>query len=143
MFQINVTLKQLGKKRSKIEEYPFILQNKPESGKELIEQAVKTCVNDFLLSKQDGELSKPITEEEIINKSNIGKIAFGINYGDNKITEQKALEVALQAFEDGLVRVFWKDNEIVDLEKKISIQEKDKFTFIRLTFITGGLWEGI
>ena len=84
--------------------------------------------------------NKPISEEEISRKSEIGKIAFGINYGGKEAEEEKAVENAIQAYKDGLVRIFLGEEELDDLEKKIELSEGDSVTFIRLTTLSGSFW---
>ena len=68
------------------------------------------------------------------------KIAFGINYGGKEADEAVAVTVALQAFEDGLVRIFHKDEELLTLSQAIDVQENDLFTFLRLTMLAGRLF---
>lgn len=72
--------------------------------------------------------------------SEIGKIAFGINYGGKTADEKAALENALQSYEDGLYRIFIGENELGELSDSISLSENDSVTFIRLTMLTGRLW---
>lgn len=137
---IKITIKQLGKKRDKISEADFTLENKPITVAELIKEAVHTCVTEYNLRVRNNENIKPLTEEQITDMSEIGKIAFGINYGGREADEEKAVAVAIQAFEDGLVRIFKGTEELTDLSKSIEIKENDLFTFIRLTMLSGRMF---
>ena len=56
------------------------------------------------------------------------------------MNEEKAIETALLAVEDGLVRIFKENKEIKSLDEPITIQEEDVFTFVRLTMLSGRLW---
>lgn len=67
--------------------------------------------------------------------ADIGKIAFGINYGGREQAADKAVDNALQAFEDGLYRVFLNDDELEKLDDTIHVNENDTLTFIRLTML--------
>jgi len=69
-----------------------------------------------------------------------GKIDFKTIYNPNLEDQKKAIEVALQAFEDGLFVVFIDDEPIDDLSTILSIDTTTIFTFIRLTFLTGSFW---
>lgn len=137
---VKVTIKQLGKKRSKISEADFALSNKPDTVKQLIQEAVHTCVEGYNIRVRNREAAKPLSEEQISDMSEIGKIAFGINYGGKEADEKEAVRVAIQAFEDGLVRIFKGEEELTELEQKIELQENDLLTFIRLTMLAGSMF---
>lgn len=137
---IKITIKQLGKKRDKIADANFWLENGPSTVRELIKEAVHTCVSEYNGGIEKNNSAKPLSEEEIDNMSEIGKIAFGINYGEKQAEEEKAKEVALQAFEDGLVRIFQGEEELRGLDESIVVKEEDRFTFIRLTFLSGRIF---
>lgn len=137
---IKVNIKQLGKKRSKVAEVPFMLENAPTTVRELIKESVHTCVSEYNERVKKGEGVTPISDDEISEMSEIGKIAFGINYGGKAANEVSALENALQSYEDGLYRIFIGDNEVGSLSDSISLLENDSVTFIRLTMLTGRLW---
>ena len=47
MFRVKVTVKQLGKKRERFSKQNFCLRKKPETVKDLIEQTVLTCVDQY------------------------------------------------------------------------------------------------
>ena len=70
----------------------------------------------------------------------VGKFAFGVHYNSNSVDESKAIETAIDAVRDGLVRVFMGDDELTDLEKAIEVTKGDVFTFIRLTMLSGRMW---
>jgi len=137
---IKITMKQLGKKRDKISEVDFHLENCPTTVEELIKEAVHTCVTAYNERVRKQESVKPLTGAQIDDMSEIGKIAFGINYGGKEEDESMAVTVALQAFEDGLVRIFHKEEELLTLSGEIEVQENDLFTFLRLTMLAGRLF---
>ena len=134
---IKVTIKQLGKKRNKITDVLFSLENIPLTLRELIEEAVYTCVIEYNRNVMQKEEVRPLSEEEIENMSEIGKIAFGINYGGKVADRDVAVRVAIEAFEDGLVRIFHNEEELKEPDQEIMVKEGDRFTFIRLTFLSG------
>lgn len=137
---IKVNIKQLGKKRATVETEGFRLETRPETVKDLIAASVHTCVEDYNARVRKGESASPLSEEEILGMSQIGKIAFGINYGGKEANEEKAVKNALLAYEDGLFRIFLGENEAGALEDKIDLDENDEVTFIRLTMLSGRMW---
>ncbi len=137
---INVNIKQLGKKRNKISGVPFFLEENPSTVRELISLSVKSCVSDYNKRAENGGNISPLSESQISDMSEIGKIAFGINYGEKKADYDKAVETALQAYEDGLFRIFIRENEVGSLSDSISLSENDSVTFIKLTMLSGRMW---
>lgn len=137
---IKVNIKQLGSKRDKIAETDFHIDGNPQNLRELITASVHTCVTDYNTRAEKGEDASPISSEDIRAMSEIGKIAFGINYGGKKADEQKAERDAVQAYEDGLFRIFIDDKQAGGLDEKICLTENTRVTFIRLTMLTGRLW---
>ncbi len=137
---IKVNIKQLGSKRDKIAETDFHVDGNPATLRELIAEAVHTCVTDYNTRAEKGEDAAPLSAEDIRAMSEIGKIAFGINYGGKTADEQKAIRDAVQAYEDGLFRVFIGDCQAGELDGKITLTENSRVTFIRLTMLTGRLW---
>lgn len=137
---VKVNVKQLGAKKNKIAEIPFILENPPSTVRELITEAVHTCVSEYNARLKNGDKGKSLSDVEISDMSEAGKIAFGINYGGKYADETVALNNALQSYEDGLYRIFAGENELGSLNDSVSLSENDSLTFIRLTMLTGRIW---
>ena len=134
---ISVNVKQLGKKRNKISEMPFFLENKPHSLRELITESVRTCVIAY-----NGRLNAeatPLSLEDITAMSELGKIAFGMSEGA-PADISKAVDDAILAFEDGLYRVFIGEDELTELDGSIELNEDSSVTFIRLVMLAGRMW---
>ena len=83
---------------------------------------------------------KILSQEELDNMAEIGKIAFDLVYGSKDVTLDKAYETALLAYKDGLVRLFVGDKEAGELEEPLTLKDGDEVTFIRLTFLAGRIW---
>ena len=128
---VQVNIRQIGQRKQTVQPIPFELSGTPQTVRELITQTVTTCVKD---------IPAPLTAQQITDMSDIGKIAFGINYGEKKPNLQKAVENALQSFEDGIYRVFINDKELSAPDEKIEINEGDTLTFIRLTLLAGRMY---
>ena len=119
---------------------PFILSSAPSTLRELIEKSVQACIRSY---KERGEQTKnprPLTEDEIFEMREMGKFAFGVHYNDGEIDEKKAIQTAVTAVEDGIVRVFKDSMELSSLDEKITVNEGDRFTFVRLTMLSGRMW---
>ena len=57
-----------------------------------------------------------------------------------KADEEKAVENALQCFDDGMVALFADGVRYTEREEKIALKELSEVTFIRLTFLAGRMW---
>lgn len=138
---LKVNLKQIGQRKQKIAPIDFEYPNVPRTLRELITSTVEICVNEYNERVRKGETGeKPLSDAEISDMASVGKIAFGINYGGKEQDLSKAIENAVQSFEDGLYRVFLNDNELEKLDEELNLSENDELTFIRLTMLAGRLW---
>ncbi len=138
--QIYVALKHMGNVTKKVKEYPFLLNKKPHTFRELIEESVKSCIDAYRVRANIAKNPSPLTDEQFDGMREIGKFAFGVHYNENSINETKAIGAAIDAVTDGLVRVFKGNDEITDLERELEISEGDVFTFVRLTMLSGRMW---
>lgn len=138
--QIYVALKHLGNIAKKVKEYPLVLGKTPRTFRELVEESVKSCVDAYKVRANDAKAPAPLTDEQFEGMREIGKFAFGVHYNENEPDGAKAIQTALDAVRDGLVRVFKGNSEITDLDTEIEITEGDVFTFVRLTMLSGRMW---
>lgn len=137
---ILVSLKHMGNVAKKVKEYPITLENRPTTFGELIEETVKACISAYTARAEAAVSPAPLTEEQYEGMREIGKFAFGFHYNENGVSEEKAVSTAIEAVTDGLVRVFKGTEELCDLNEKISINENDVFTFVRLTMLSGRIF---
>ncbi len=138
---VKVNLKQIGQRKQKIAPVDFHYEKEPKTVRELIGFTVEICVNAYNERVRAGQGNeKPLNEQQITDMAEVGKIAFGINYGEKEQDLKKAEENALQSFEDGLYRIFIGENELEGLDTPVCIKEGDSLTFIKLTMLAGRMW---
>ena len=138
--RICVSMKHMGNVTKKVKEYPFVLENTPRTFRELIEEAVKSCIHAHTMRAENAYNPAPLTDEQFEGMRELGKFAFGVHYNEKQADERKAIQTALEAVADGLIRVFKGNDEITGLDDEIKISEGDVFTFIRLTMLSGRMW---
>lgn len=138
--QIYVAIKHMGNVTKKVKEHPFVLGGTPHTFRELIEESVKSCIDAYKTRATNAKDPAPLTDEQFDGMREIGKFAFGVHYNENDVDEAKAIQTAIDAVQDGLVRVFKDNVEITDLDAEIEISEGDVFTFVRLTMLSGRMW---
>ncbi len=136
--RIYVMLKDIGSRR--VKKCPFVLSRTPETFRELIEESVRSCIFAYREKAEAAKNPRPLTDEEFEAMREIGKLAFGVHYNENEVNEDVGTQTAISAVEDGIVRVFREENELLDLNGEIEINEGDSFTFIRLAMLSDRMW---
>lgn len=140
VLKVYVNMKKLGSRRNSIVQIPYELDPVPTTVQELITQMVSICVSDYNTRMESKELLENLSQAEMEDQAAAGKISFGVNYGEKKAEEDKAIANALQCFEDGIYRVFVGQEQLQKLEDKITLSEESELTFVRLTMLAGRMW---
>lgn len=138
--QIYFRVKAVGKRRPMLELTPFDLSDNINCLKEAISEIVSKNVLEYNKNTPEKSIISFLTSEEIESQANIGKVGFGSIYNENKQSLEKAIDVALQAFEDGIYKVLINEDVIEELNSPINLKDGDIFTFIRLTLLAGRMF---
>lgn len=138
--KINVNLKSVAKRKHSVQPVEYELDGCPSTVRELILAVTAAGVKEYNERMENSELLTYLTREEMDDKAQSGKIGFGVNYGDKKADLLAAQENSIQCFEDGIYRIFIDDEQLEELDKKITISEQSIFTFVRLTMLAGRMW---
>ncbi|WP_373228782.1 hypothetical protein [Cohnella sp.] len=138
--RIRVMVKQIGKRKPIIGEQHLQLYQSTATLQELIEQIVTINVEQYNNRTVDELMVAALSEQEIQDKADHGKVGFNVRYNPNQQDLNKALENASLSFQDGLYKVFINDIEIEQWQQEISINEDDSILFLRLTMLAGRMW---
>ena len=138
--KVYVNVKQIGKKKNKIDKKEYEINEEIKTVKELLTEFVTINVKKFNEGLIEEDVVPYLTDEKISDLSDAGKILFGVDYNGKKQDLEKAIENALQSYEDGIYRVFVNDEEVGEIESEIELKEKDELTFVRLTMLAGRMW---
>lgn len=138
--QLFIYVKQLGKRRSVIDQKAITLNPAPQTTGELIASIVALQVQEYNKRLNESDLLNYLTDEHLKEKALTGKIDFGVNYNGMSADTEKAVRNALLSFEDGIFRVFINDTELVSTEEAICLEEGATLTFVRLTMLAGRIW---
>lgn len=137
---IQVTIKSPSRRRSSLMNQTIALAGEPATLQELLTMLVQSSVHAFIERQNTGSILPYLTEQEVQQSAETGKVGFGHVEDTRKPDEQKAIDAALLAFQDGLYRVFLRDEELTELNAPLSLQENDTLVLIRLTMLAGRLW---
>ncbi len=138
---LNVELKQLSARGRRVAPVPFEIETVPTTVGELIAATVRKCVEEYNERVRKGESGiTPLTEHQIRDMADVGRITFGICNSDREQDACEAVECALSAFKDGLFRVFINEKEYTAQDEAIDLREGDVLAFIRLTMLAGRMW---
>ena len=122
--------------RKELGRHPFTFDEAPGT----LRQLLTTFTLHGLREAQAVAADLPLTEEEIAAQAVEGRVKFAERYGQNNDTPDRALQVMLRAFADGLVRIFVDAEEVTDLDAPLSLKEGSEVVFLRLTLLTGLMW---
>lgn len=137
--KLNALVKSPGRKRG-VAARELDLPGMPRTLRELIEQTVQAMVGEFEQRRGGDSLLPYLTEREIGEGAKTGKVGFGAVYGEKAPDERQATEAALLAFEDGLYRVFLRQEEVTGLDAPLTLADGDEVVFMRFTMLAGGFW---
>ena len=90
-----------------------------------------------LTEAQTPKENHALSDSEIAEQAEEGRIRFAENYGENHDTIAKAMERTKQAYDDGLFRVFINDEEVTEWNAPITLCQGTEVIFLRLTMLTG------
>lgn len=138
--KIYVHVKTLGRRRPILDRIPREIPEDITSLRIFLTEIVRQEVEMYNRKGEDMQLIPFLTKEELENQAEAGKVGFGRIYSERKADLSKAIENAIQCFEDGTIRIFQNEDELTDLDAPLSIRDEDCFTFMRLTFLAGRMW---
>ncbi len=138
--KIFVNVKSLGRIKASVEQIPFELADTPADVRELITGMVAVCVERFMERAANSEVLSVMTESDIADRAQSGKISFGAVNGEAEVDILKAQANAVQCFEDGIYRIFLNDKPLEALDEKLTLNDNSQLTFVRLTMLAGRLW---
>ena len=90
----------------------------------------------LFLREKEGESLEEMLEDLAVT----GKVAYGDSANDKRADEEKAVENALQCFDDGMVALFADGVRYTRREDVIPLKEESEVTFVRLVFLAGRMW---
>ena len=107
--------------------------------RDLITRIVHAAVDAFRKRQSERQLIRALTEREIEQGVEKGKVDMG-GHDDLKqeVDAEAAVGNALQAFEDGIYLVIVDGEEAKDLDRQIHLQPDSRVTFVRLAMLAGG-----
>lgn len=138
--ELNVNVKSVSGKKNRITTIPVTYSRDVMTVRELIEETVQFCVNDYNKRKENGELLRALLPQEIEYKASQGKISFGVIYGEKDADLKKSVDDAVGAFSDGVVAIFADERRLESLDDKLKLNEIQNLTFVRLVMLTGRIW---
>lgn len=140
---ISIAAKVVGQKKLVFTDWRIPLPpNSDDSGRftlrDLISLIVVREVEAFKERQEQRKLAQIFTAEQIQEGAARGKIDMGEKDFEQNVSENQAVSIALQAFEDGLYFVFIDDIQHEDLNQTVFLGEDSHIMFVRLIALAGG-----
>ncbi|RXZ79803.1 hypothetical protein EBB07_21460 [Paenibacillaceae bacterium] len=137
---VYMTVKSAGKRTGYLRRMAWPLTSKPATLRDFIADVVQTSVRQFNNKELETPLVPYLTQTEISEQGEAGKVGFGTLYHEGKADARQAVETAITAFEDGLYKVFINETELTSLDEPLEIKDQDEVALIRFTMLAGRLW---
>ena len=112
--------------------------SEPFTLRQLITCIVRQEVEAFKQRQEQGKFVRILTEREIGEGLNRGRVIPGGRDLNQDVDPERAVGAALLAFEDGLYLVFLDGEEQRDLDQQIFLQADSHVVFVRLVMLAGG-----
>jgi hypothetical protein len=107
--------------------------------RDLLDAIVRSQVDAFRTRKQEARVLRILTEREIADGREAGKIALGDQIPDDRLPDpEQAIDAALTAFEDAFYFMFVNDQQMERLDHPLAAAEVTDILFVRLTPLAGG-----
>jgi len=132
--------KVIGKKSRKLEKFPFSIEEPVITLQDLLVQLVTQQVQQFNEKMVDTPLHLYLTDQQLVDAAQYGKVQFGEKKRDTVQSVDHAISTMLQAFQNELFLVLHNEEPLDSLSTPLNIQEDDVFTFIKLTMLAGRIW---
>ncbi|WP_338750993.1 hypothetical protein [Bacillus sp. FJAT-52991] len=137
--KIYTRVKSIGKRRPVLQLQELEI-NPVMNLRELIIEVVTQQVKAYNEKPLEKAIWIYLIDEDLEEAARNGKVSFGDRKNENQQDLEKAIQNAIQSFEDGLYCVLVGDEEINDLDAPLDLKEEDVLTFIRLTMLAGRAW---
>ena len=138
--KIYITVKSTSKRKNYITEQEYIIPDNIRTLRGLLCELTTQLVGLYMKKEIDKDIVSFLTEEEIKDGLDTGRVSFDRRYGEGKVKKDSAIETMLLAFEDGLFRVFLNNEEIYELDREIDIKDEDRLLLIRFVMLAGSVF---
>ena len=136
---LTLEAKQMGRRAALVPSWTLTLEYDTNlTLRDLITRVVIEEVNAFKQRQRDAKFVRVLTEGQIEEGEEVGKIEAGGREYQQDINPAEAIQTALQGFEDGLYYVFINDQQIMALSDSIAFQPQLEVLFLRLVALAGG-----
>lgn len=137
--KVNVIMKQASSRKAVLNAVSFELEQ-PETVKDLLIQMVTLCVKQYHQRIELQSFLHVLSQEEIFEGMNTGKLRLGILDNTKQVNLQQAIEAVIHGFEDGLIVLFVDHQRQESLEDLLEIHEGSELIFVKLAMLSGRLW---
>ena len=130
--EVHIVKKKLGS-RKELDRHPIEIDETVNT----LEALLYTLTRQGLTEAQTSKENHALSDSEIAEQAEEGRIRFAENYGENHDTLEKAIQRTRQAYDDSLFRVFINGEEITTWDAPIKLCQGAEIVIIRLTMLTG------
>ena len=143
--QIKINVKGVSRKKAAVVQLTREYPDRQMTVEEFLAETVRQNVREYNEREEAGAILRLLGAEEqmqdhLDDMASSGKVTFGDPMDGRRANEKKAVENALQCFDDGMVALFADGVRYTERKEEILLNEQSEVTFIRLTFLAGRMW---
>ena len=136
---VTMTVKQIGRKKAlTTRNYSLGNFSSQPTLTELLTRIVTLEVNAFRERQADNQFLRVLTETQLLEAADTGKINLGGQEFTQEVNTDEAIQTAIQAFQDGLYYVFNGETQIEYLTDVVNLELHQDIMFLRLVALVGG-----
>lgn len=136
---VTMTVKQIGRKKAlTTQNYSLGNFSSQPTLTELLTRIVTLEVNAFRERQADNQFLRVLTETQLLEAADTGKINLGGQEFTQEVNTDEAIQTAIQAFQDGLYYVFNGETQIEYLTDVVNLELHQDIMFLRLVALVGG-----
>ena len=144
--QIRINVKGASRKKAVIAQMTCEYPDREMTAEEFLKETVRQNVREYNARKDAVEILRLFAQDSSQIEAHLeagaasGKVSYKDPTDMRKADEEKAVENALQCFDDGLVAMFADGVRYTDRKEKMALKDQSEVTFIKLTFLAGRIW---
>lgn len=142
--KIQINVKGVSRRRAAIAQ---ISRDYPDGGmtaEAFLGETVRQTLRDYDKRREEDALMRlfsPDSAGEAVEDMAVsGKVSYGALGDERRADPDKAVENALQCFDDGIVALFADGVRYTKREDELPLRDGSEVTFIRLTALAGRMW---
>ncbi len=139
--KLHVSIKKISRKGGAVGAVEYEYPDTLHTVRGLLEETVRIGVEDYCARMGSGQdVLRVLSKEEIDRGAAVGKIGFGVSYGEKQPVLEESVRNAVECFEDGIGAVVYNGEQMESLDGEVAFAPGGEVAFVRLVPLAGRMW---